>query len=212
MPICFARDLLARSSFSNDVQDTAKSFGSWDSCMNDKPCKIIAIVGIVVASIVVIWLIGGLLTCFRQGVTGIGGFFCWCCNCKPRSRGTQMQPVNDGYLHPRRSMAGNPATVIYQPIQPPESAYYRHGNDSYYDDGNKSGEIFELEQEFDLEKQRQKSLKRKHRLPAVVHDDESSVYEPRSGLSNHWDEYNNNNRNPYPNDDFSYRGYEYQKY
>lgn len=210
MAICAARDLVARS-FSNNVQDTAKSFSSWDSCMNDKACKIIAIVGIAVASVVAIWLIGGLLTCFRQGVTGIGEFCCWCCVCRPRNRGTQMQPVNDGYS--RRPMAGNPATVIYQPIQPPESAYYRQGNDSYYNEGTKSGEIFEMEQEFDLEKQRQKSLKRKHRLPAVVHDDEPSVYEPHSGLTNHWNDYAlNDKRSPYPNDDLSYRGYEYSKY
>lgn len=212
MVICLARDLVARSSFTDGAENTAKSFKNWDTCMNDRPCKIIAIVGIVVAGIAVIWLIGGLLTCFRQGVDGICGFLCWCCNCKPRNQSAPMYPVNDGYLNARGPMAGNPSTVIYQPIQPPESAYYRPANDSYYNERSKSAEVFEMEQDFDLEKQRQKSLKRKHRLPAVVHDDAPSVYEPRSGLTNHWGNFNNNSTSPYPNDGFAYKGYEYQKY
>lgn len=208
MAICVARNLLARS-FSEGVESTAESFKSWDTCMDDKACKIIAIVGIVVASIVAIWLIGALLTCFRQGVSGIGEFCCWCCNCNSR-RGTQMEPVNYGY-NTRSMVGGNPATVVYQPIQPPESAYYRQAEDSYYDERHKSREIFELEQEFDLEKQRQKSMKR-HRLPAVVHDDDPSIYEPREGTTNPWQAYNQSytRHSPYPQDnDLSYHGYDY---
>ncbi|AQZ13876.1 PIN2 (YOR104W) [Zygosaccharomyces parabailii] len=208
MPICVARSLLARS-FTNDVESTAKSFKSWDSCMNDKPCKIIAIIGIALASVVFLWLLGALLTCFRQGVTGIGEFCCWCCNCRSR-RGTQMQPANYGY-NTRSMVGGNPATVVYQPIQPPESAYYRPGDDSYYDERHKSKEIFELEQEFDLEKQRQKSMKR-HRLPAVVSDDDPSIYEPKHGSADPWRAYDQSytRPSPYPKgDDLSYRGYEY---
>lgn len=222
MEVCAISRLFPRSSFTENVESTAKSFKSWNTCMNDKACKIIAIVGIALASIVAIWLIGGILTCFRQGVTGIGGFFCWCCNC---GRPSARAPVNEGFSG--GAMAAAPATVIYQPIQQPESAYYRNRDDSFYDERTKSNDVFELEQDFDLEKQKEKS--QMHRLPVVTHDtaEEQSNYPS----SNPWHSFNPmanaNSRNsndpylnhqnvshtqpsPYPAEDAqSYQGYNY---
>ncbi|CCE90468.1 Pin2p TDEL_0B03390 [Torulaspora delbrueckii] len=199
MDVCAINGLFARS-FTNNVESTAKSFKSWNTCMDNKACKIIAIVGIVLAAITAIWLIGALLTCFRQGVTGIGGFVCWCCNCGQKSA---RAPTNDGY----GKVNPTPATVVYQPIQRPESAYYRHRDDSFYDERKNSKEVFELEQDFDLEKQRDKSKKK--RLPAVTHDgdDDLSVYQPSNNLapSNPWHSFNPQNSNayqsPYPAED-----------
>lgn len=225
MEVCAVDRLFPRSSFTENVQNTAKSFKSWSTCMNDKPCKIIAIVGIALASIVALWIIGAILTCFRQGVTGIGGFFCWCCNC---GRGSSRAAANEGFS--RGAMATAPATVIYQPIQQPESAYYRNRDDSFYDERRKSNEVFELEQDFDLEKQREKS--QMHRLPVVTSDtaDEQSILPSTNTFStNPWQSFNpmakSNGRNsnganyqnvsrtqpsPYPAEDVqSYQGYNY---
>lgn len=208
MEVCAYQRLIARS-FTENVQSTAKSFKSWDTCMNNKACKIIAIVGIVLAAIVALWLIGAVLTCFRQGVTGIGGFFCWCCNCGRRN---SRMPANEGYG--RTSQVPPPATVVYQPIQQPESAYYRKGEEAFFDERRKSNNVFELEQDFDLEKQREKSKGKK--LPAVTHDvDENlSVYEPSNTVtpSNPWQAFNKggNHQSPYPHDDVqAYQGNNY---
>lgn len=166
--------LLFRRDFTQDVKQTAKSFKNWNSCMADKPCKIIAIVGICLACIVGLWLIGGLLTCIRQGVTGISGFICWCCNCNERNAGytrnnsinynTEYNPQVVPSYQPQQPMVyRSPPNVVYQPIEP---GYYVESNQNvqdygyYSDKKQKSNSVFELEQDFDLEDQRRKSQRR----------------------------------------------------
>ncbi|CCF60262.1 hypothetical protein KAFR_0J01980 [Kazachstania africana CBS 2517] len=136
------------------VKEDLESFKSWDTCMDDKACKIVAIVGIVLACIVVIWLIGSLLTCFRQGVGGICEFICWCSSCyKNRSN----QNVNQAYQPAQPVGSYEPATIIYQPVQPPQSMYSNDKNDGYYNEygNNGSNDVFELEQTIDLDAQKQ---------------------------------------------------------
>lgn len=168
MNICKLKEivpLFPRSSFTDGVVSTGKSFRSWDTCMDNKACKIIVIVGIVLACILVIWLIGGLLTCFRQGVTGIGQFICWCCRCSNDRNGNNTMPVNEGFSRVNMGVAP-PSTVIYQPIQQPESAYYRNDakNDTFYDEvKTPSNEVYELEEDFDLEKQKEKTRKKQQK-------------------------------------------------
>ncbi|CAI2023480.1 hypothetical protein SEUBUCD646_0H01520 [Saccharomyces eubayanus] len=168
MSICKLKNavsLFPRSSFTDGVVSTSKSFRSWDTCMDNKACKIIAIVGIVLASILVIWLIGGLLTCFRQGVTGIGQFVCWCCHCSGNQNRNNGMPVNEGFNRVNMG-AVPPSTVIYQPIQQPENAYYRNDAkpDTFYDEvKTPSNEVYELEEDFDLEKQREKTRRKQRR-------------------------------------------------
>ncbi|CCD23453.1 Pin2p NDAI_0B04190 [Naumovozyma dairenensis CBS 421] len=179
MIICQVRSTLFPRDWTDDIKTTGKSFRNWDSCMNDKPCKIIAIVGICLAVVVGLWLIGALLTCCRQGVSGISEFICWCCASGNRNRNNNV--TNDGYARNSRvnnipvmpAMAGHhPSTVIYQPVQQPQTAatYYnnKRGNakqntNSYYDEFGRSNndEVFELEEDFDLEKQKELSNKRK---------------------------------------------------
>lgn len=211
MEVCTVKRLIGRS-FTQNLQSTADSFKSWDTCMNNKTCKIVAIVGIVLAALVALWLLGAILTCFMQGVTGIGEFCCWCCNC---GRGKSGRAANEGYG--RTSQIPPPATVIYQPIQQPESAYYRKADDAFFDERRRSKDAFELEEDFDLEKQREKS--RKKRLPAVTHDvDENlSVYQPSSTVTatNPWQAFDPQNRasthqSPYPYDNVQeYQGQGY---
>lgn len=71
--------LFEKRSFTSSVVSTAESFKSWNTCMDNKTCKIVAIVGIVLAVIVVVWIIGGLARCFCSGVTGIAECLCCCC-------------------------------------------------------------------------------------------------------------------------------------
>lgn len=164
MSFCQVSRAIWPRDFTDDLKNTGKSFKNWNTCMNDKPCKIIAIVGIVLACIVGMWLIGGLLTCFRQGVTGIAEFCCWCCNCNRQSqRNDTMMMNNQGYIQPQNRMTSNGyqqvPDIVYQPIRYPESAYYGNGNDtSYYDESVKpnNNEVYEMEQDFDIEAQRQK--------------------------------------------------------
>ena len=200
--------LFPRSSFTDSVVSTGKSFRSWDTCMDNKACKIIAIVGIVLASILVIWLVGGLLTCFRQGVTGIGQFVCWCCRCSNDRNRNDGMPVNEGFNRVNMGVAP-PSTVIYQPIQQPESAYYRNDakNDTFYDEvKTSSNEIYELEEDFDLEKQKEKTRRKQmkqrnkeghspSRVAPLVYDEDDSQpqYDARNSFIQNATNAGNNN-------------------
>lgn len=141
--------------------------------MADKPCKIIAIVGICLACVVGLWLIGGLLTCIRQGVTGVSGFVCWCCNCNDQSSSPSSHQQQQHYQPQPMSYRQQPPNVIYQPIEPgyfnnvqgyddiSSSNNNNNNNNNYYTEGNKNDKnrnsVYEMEQDFDLEEQRLKS-------------------------------------------------------
>lgn len=156
--------------WTDGITHTAKSFKNWDSCMADKPCKIIAIVGIVLASILGIWLVGSLLTCLRQGFSGIGGFICWCChsgNSGSGSGGSQpgQQYAAQPAVNHHYGYGGQPPNVVYQPVEPAgyyqrAGAKYQGQEPQYYSEASASAHrssVFELEQDFDLEAQKQKS-------------------------------------------------------
>ncbi|SCW02447.1 LAFE_0F06634g1_1 [Lachancea fermentati] len=204
--------------YSRDITSVAESFKSWDTCMDNKVCKIIAIVGIVLAVIVGIWIVGSLLRCFKDGATGITEFFCWCCG-SGRKRAAQDQSM-------RTQQTGNPPMVVYQPIQQPQNAYYP--DESYYDE-RYNGKVKEIEQDFDLEAQRNKSLKRGVDRTPLVYDEEEehelNTYHPTLSTYQPQDiqqpNVQNNNRFspappyqpsqvPYPHDDASTNwGYQY---
>ncbi|KAK9468097.1 hypothetical protein V1512DRAFT_290426 [Lipomyces arxii] len=73
-----------------------KSFRSWDTCMANTGCKVIAIVGIVLASILVFSLITWILRIIWCGAEAT----CWlcsrCCSSSARRSGSKRQsaPVN----------------------------------------------------------------------------------------------------------------------
>ncbi|KAM3163616.1 PIN2-like protein [Lachancea thermotolerans] len=201
--ICYKR--LATRGFVSGAKDTAESFKSWDSCMDNRACKIIAIVGIVIASIVAVWIVGSLLRCFKYGASGICEFCCWCCGAG-RRRGVQ-RPVAQPHSQP--GVGGGPPMVVYQPVTAPQDAYYR-GN-SFYDERSS---VKELEQDFDLEAQRPENKRRAagaHRIsggreavPLVYDEDpredhELSVYHPR--LTTNVAPQGYTTQTPYPKDE-----------
>lgn len=172
---------LFKKDFGSDIKSTAESFRTWNTCMDNQVCKIIAIVGIALASIILIWLIGSLLRCFQTGVSGIADFCCWCCCC---CNGNRTQRMGQQYHIP---MTNQPRPVdMYQPIRQPESAYYRNDN-AYYEERIKSDPIHQ-EEDFDLEAQKQKSeakLSNKrvnHHQNKIVYDEEP---EEKELLINH---------------------------
>ncbi|SCV03725.1 LAME_0H12728g1_1 [Lachancea meyersii CBS 8951] len=93
---------------------------SWLPSINNKTWRILAIVGIVIACLLVLWILGSFLRCCVHGAAGICEFCFWCC---PRSRPHRsvqgqrpLRPPPPSYSAPM---------VIYQPIVEPESSYYR---------------------------------------------------------------------------------------
>ncbi|ODV93074.1 hypothetical protein PACTADRAFT_22070, partial [Pachysolen tannophilus NRRL Y-2460] len=71
---------VSKRSFTSSVVSTADSFKSWDTCMDNKTCKIIAIVGIVLASLVGLWLICTVFSLLCCGVSYLTNFCCGCCS------------------------------------------------------------------------------------------------------------------------------------
>lgn len=192
---CQAEALFRRSSFTDGVIDTGKSFKSWDTCMHNKACKIIAIVGIVIASIVAVWLIGGLLSCFTRGVSGIGEFCCWCCNLCNKNPNEPNGYGNQNFnTVPNGKFVGSPPDVVYQPIHMPERAYNKFDAYAEYDPRKNSSkntvydESIELNDRHDLESQNLQGRSRKQthlspqRMPLTMETerfdgrDELSVY------------------------------------
>lgn len=95
--------LLARS-FNSDVTSTADAFKHWDTCMDNKTCKIVAIVGIVLAALVCFWIISTLVSCICLGISCIEALCCCCC-CKSRSGGRKQivekqEPYNNANMYP----------------------------------------------------------------------------------------------------------------
>ncbi|SCU81698.1 LAFA_0C06612g1_1 [Lachancea sp. 'fantastica'] len=89
---------------------------SWFPSLSNKTWKILAIVGIVIACIIGLWILGSLLRCCAQGV---GGCYEFCFFCSPRSkqRRSAQRPI------PQSAPYSAPM-VIYQPIMEPKSTYY----------------------------------------------------------------------------------------
>lgn len=139
---CAARSLSPRDvkSVENSVKSTAESFKSWDTCMDNKTCKIVAIVGIVLAALVILWLVCGIINCVCCGVRTCAGVFCCCLTCcrGPRQRGhgrelsdvPESSPFNNSAMYPPKPVTayqGNGSTWNangYAPVQQP--AYYQN--------------------------------------------------------------------------------------
>lgn len=138
--------------------------------MDNKTCKIVAIVGIVLASIFGIYLLGGVLYFFKSGVTNISDFLCWCC----AGRNKRNDLGNQNYPQ-------QPPMVVYQPVRGPQMDYERPERNVFYDESLSptKSDVTEMEQSFDLEAQRNHWSKRKNRNKIVADDEiELEAYHP----------------------------------
>ena len=93
-----------------DVTSTAKSFSSWDTCMDNKTCKIVAIVGICIASFVLLWFVFAILSCLCMGKQILEG--CCCC-CAPTRKVYVEQRPQTAYDNPHM-YPPTPAPAMYQ--------------------------------------------------------------------------------------------------
>lgn len=83
---------------------TADSFKHWNTCMDNRTCKIVAIVGIVLAVIFLFWIISTLIRCLCMGVSCLEAL---CCSCCYRTR-AYNENYNTAYNNPN----------MYRPNQP----------------------------------------------------------------------------------------------
>lgn len=110
-----------------DVKSTADSFKSWDTCMDNKTCKIVAIVLIVLGGLIVMWAVSTIIRCACLGFSCLEALCCCCC--RSGSKEYHEKQMNHPYNNP--NMYGNH-------MPPPPVAYrgnpgYQPGYDSGYD-------------------------------------------------------------------------------
>lgn len=169
--LCIQQSILKIRAWS-DVTSTAKAFKHWNTCMENKACKIIVIVLICLGGILAIWLLGSLLSMFKTGVTGICDFLCWCCPNRNRNR----YPDGDFQRQSHYQMQQQaPVPVIQQPVyvQAPNPAMYNGRKDlhSYYEEFGSSKEdgLQIEEQAFDLNahKNQDRNTKGKKQTPVA---------------------------------------------
>lgn len=120
MWVAKVQDIVTRG-ISDDVTSTAHSFKSWDSCMANKPCKIIAIVGIVLACLFAFWMISTLIRCCCMGISCLEALCCCCCRPAGSQRYVEKQTPVSPFENP--NMYPPTQAPVYQ-TRPPQQAYF----------------------------------------------------------------------------------------
>lgn len=74
---------LDKRDLAEKAKSTADAFKNWDSCMGNTFCKIVAIVGICLGGLLVLWVLVALVRCCCCGVTTFAACcaICSCCAC-----------------------------------------------------------------------------------------------------------------------------------
>lgn len=118
--------LLHPRSFTSDVVSTAESFKSWDTCMDNKTCKIVAIVGIVLAVLFVLWLLSAVVNCVCCGAQTLCAAMLCCGMCCRGEGGNDSQRRQQG-----------PAVYDNPHMYPPQQSSVPYGQRDYtqYDNG-----------------------------------------------------------------------------
>lgn len=104
-----------------DILDdaTGKSSGGlwrlWDSCMDNTACKVVAIILIVIAALIVLWVLGTIFRCFYYGLA-CGEACCSCCCCGLKKLSQDNYPPQY-YEKPATLVYANPN--MYPAQQPP---------------------------------------------------------------------------------------------
>lgn len=120
--IKFCPSSLVKRDFGQKVVSTAESFKSWDTCMDNTVCKIVAIVGIVLAGLVVLWAISTIIRCACLGLSCLEALCCCCCRSASKDYHEKQQqlPQDNPYMY------GTTRNPGYQPGYEP--AYQRSYN------------------------------------------------------------------------------------
>ncbi|CAK7892789.1 hypothetical protein CAAN1_01S11694 [[Candida] anglica] len=117
-------EVFARS-FSSDVTTTAQSFKSWDTCQQNKTCKIISIVGIAIAAFVVLWFLFAIMSCICMGKQLLEA--CCCCCCRSANSKTVYVDNQSPYNNPNMYQP-TPAPHFYQAPAPAAPAHFANQN------------------------------------------------------------------------------------
>lgn len=123
-------DLTSRDVF-DSATSTAESFKSWDTCMDNKTCKIVAIVGIVLAVLVALWILTTVFRCCFYGFSCMEAccscFTCCCRNNKQQQ--VQQIPVytNTEKVHPYDNVNMYPQNQMN--YNHPQNMNYNNGVD-----------------------------------------------------------------------------------
>ncbi|KAF3994050.1 hypothetical protein FT663_00070 [Candidozyma haemuli var. vulneris] len=128
-----ANDLASLIPREDDGTETARSFRSWDTCMDNNVCRITACVGITVAILVGIAIFAACVRGCRHSLS-FSEAFCCCCPCGRRVKyeePVELKPIQDPVMYP-------PKRYFSQP-PPPQAPPAYHVADGY--EGNSNGTV-----------------------------------------------------------------------
>lgn len=91
-----------------DATTTGQSFKSWDTCMDNNTCKIIAIVGIVLATLILLWILSSIFRCCFYSISCLEACCSCCCRSKSKAYTKQVPNVYENYnMYPVNEMKMN---------------------------------------------------------------------------------------------------------
>lgn len=110
-----ATSLFARD-FKSDVKNTAHAFKSWDTCRANKTCRIVAIVGFILAILLALWILSTLIRCICMGFSCVEALCCCCCRSAHKNRYMEpaQQPQYNSNMYPAPQM--RQMDQSYQPV------------------------------------------------------------------------------------------------
>jgi hypothetical protein len=91
------------------------AFKSWNTCMDNNICKIVAIVGFALAGVLCLWLVIGVLRCMCTEIGFIGSCCCCCCTSK---RTHDYMYSNQQFQQPLQQSFQQPPTFTPAPHMP----------------------------------------------------------------------------------------------
>lgn len=114
--LCPAK-LFKRDDFGDRVVSTAQAFRSWDTCMDNRVCKIIAIVGITLGGLVALWILSSIMNCIFCGFTSVcRAMTCGCCGAPRQKQGPAYRNREDPFANPHMyPPQGRASMYQYQP-------------------------------------------------------------------------------------------------
>ena len=107
----------------DSVTSFANSFKSYDTCMANTGCKVIFIIGCVLAGLLVIWILTTLFQCLFMGAKCIEACCCCCCRGGSRQKTVVYEKPAQTYVNPNMNPPAYDQRYAYQPQAPPMTAY-----------------------------------------------------------------------------------------
>ncbi|KAG5356752.1 [PSI+] induction protein 2 [Yarrowia sp. E02] len=126
---------LTKRGLAESAKSTGEAFKSWDSCMDNTFCKIVAIVGIVAAGMLVLWILTAFFRCCFYGASAMTACcaICSCCACCCNDK--VNREANQGNYAAANNPAMYPASNPYQAYNyQPQPVYGNQSNNNFAPD------------------------------------------------------------------------------